>query len=331
MSRRQLLAAIAGLALACGGSDEAFRVVGTLERDRIELVAEEREPVVERAVREGDRVEVGQLLIRLDGTRLDTHVARARSARDRAAARLAELERGPRVQEIAEARAQLAATQSALATARLDLERVERLVTQNVESADRRDQLRGRYDEMRARRDAARAILEQLLEGSTIEQLAQAEASLAEAEALLTDVEVRAARLKVRAPIAGHIDALPYELGERPPPGGVVAVLLAEGAPYARVYVPESIRVRVGPGTAARIHVDGVNESYAGRVRTVAHDAAFTPYYALTERDRSRLSFVAKVDLTDPAARDLPTGIPVEVVFDPGADVAASNDAADDG
>jgi HlyD family secretion protein len=329
MIGRRLLAAV-GLALACGGGDPGFRVVGTLERDRIELVAEEREPVVERAVREGDRVEAGQLVVRLDGTRLAAQVARARSARDRAAARLAELERGPRAQEIAEARAGLAAAESALATARLEYQRVERLVAQNVESEDRRDQLRGRYDEARARRDAARAVLEQLLEGTTIEQLDQAEASLAEAEAVLTDARVRAERLEVRAPIGGRVEALPYELGERPPPGGVVAVLLADGRPYARVYVPESIRVRVGPGTPARVHVDGVAESYAGRVRSVEHDAAFTPYYALTERDRSRLSFVAKVDLTDPAARDLPTGVPVEVVLDAGAEVASSRGAVDE-
>jgi len=52
-------------------------------------------------------------------------------------------------------------------------------------------------------------------------------------------------------------------------------------------------------------------------VRTVSHDAAFTPYYALTERDRGRLSFVAKVDLEGDAARQLPTGLPLEVELGP--------------
>ena len=45
-----------------------------------------------------------------------------------------------------------------------------------------------------------------------------------------------------------------------------------------------------------------------------ASDAAFTPYYALTERDRGRLSYEAKVDLTGDRER-LPDGIPVEVEF----------------
>jgi HlyD family secretion protein len=128
-------------------------------------------------------------------------------------------------------------------------------------------------------------------------------------------VRLRAARLEVRAPQAGRVDALPYELGERPPQGAPVVVLLAEGAPYARVYVPEALRVRVVPGVAARVHVDGVEHPFDARVRTVSSDAAFTPFHALTERDRGRLVFLAEVDLEGDGAQSLPTGVPVQVEF----------------
>ena len=53
-------------------------------------------------------------------------------------------------------------------------------------------------------------------------------------------------------------------------------------------------------------------EPLAGRVRWISSDAAFTPYYALTERDRSRLTYAAKVDITEEHSR-LPDGVPVEV------------------
>ena len=42
--------------------------------------------------------------------------------------------------------------------------------------------------------------------------------------------------------------------------------------------------------------------------------AAFTPYFALTERDRGRLSYLAKIDITENRER-LPDGVPVEVEF----------------
>jgi HlyD family secretion protein len=298
---------------ACGSG--GHQAVGTLERDRLELVAEASEPIVLRAVHEGDVVEAGQLLVRLDPARFAALVSQAQGARDRAAARLAELERGPRAENIAQARARLSGAEGALVTARSDLARTRELVESGVASPARLDQDRARFDEAQATRDAIRQELKALVDGTTAEELDQARAALAEAESALADVRLRAERLEVRAPIAGRVDSLPYELGERPPVGASVVVLLARGAPYARVYVPEPLRVRVVPGVAARVHVDGIEGPFVGRVRTISSEAAFTPYHALTERDRSRLSFLAEVDLTEERARDLPTGIPVQVEF----------------
>ena len=317
-----LLSGVCLAGVACRDGKE-WRVVGTLERDRIELTAEAREPIVAVHVREGESVSAGQVLIELDGTRLAAQVAAAQGARDRAAAHLAELERGPRRELIVQARARLAAAESALATVRIDFARVERLVGQRVESEDRLDHLRGQADEAEARRNEASAALTLYLEGTTAEKLAQARASLAESEARLADIRVRASRLEVRAPVDGKIDALPYEIGERPAPGGVVAVMLTEGAPYARVFVPAPLRVHVAPGTSAWVEIDGLEGPRRGRVRSIANDAAFTPYYALTERDRSRLTYLAKVDLLDPQAAALPAGIPVEVVLLPNAEEAS--------
>ena len=127
-------------------------------------------------------------------------------------------------------------------------------------------------------------------------------------------------RLVIRATRDGVVDALPFEAGDRPPAGATVAVLLADGPPYARVYVPAAIRPGVRPGSNARVVVDGVATDFAGRVRTVATEAAFTPYFALTERDRGRLSYLAEVELLDAAAADLPAGLPLEVHFETGGE-----------
>jgi HlyD family secretion protein len=68
-----------------------------------------------------------------------------------------------------------------------------------------------------------------------------------------------------------------------------------------------------------QVHVDGRDDALNGVVRFVSAEAAFTPYYALTQEDRSRLSYLAEIDLTDAAARDVPSGIPVQVSM-PGVD-----------
>jgi hypothetical protein len=79
--------------------------------------------------------------------------------------------------------------------------------------------------------------------------------------------------------------------------------------------VPQAVRARMRVGIPAEVRVDGVEQVFRGEVRYVAAEAAFTPYFALTERDRSRLSYVAEVVLTGPEARELPSGLPVEVDF----------------
>jgi HlyD family secretion protein len=119
----------------------------------------------------------------------------------------------------------------------------------------------------------------------------------------------------MRAPRDGRVEALPYKLGERPPTGAPVVVMLADGLPYARIYVPEPLRARVTAGTAVNVSVDGIEGALRGIVRYVSAEAAYTPYYALTQKDRARLSFLAEVTLDDPRAASLPVGLPVQVTL----------------
>ena len=115
------------------------------------------------------------------------------------------------------------------------------------------------------------------------------------------------------------IEALPYKLGEQPAAGGPVVVMLADGTPYARVYVPEPLRSRFMAGSKVRATVDGEAQAFNGTVRYVSAEASFTPYYALTQKDRSRLSYLAEVTLDDARASRLPAGVPVQVHM-PGPD-----------
>jgi HlyD family secretion protein len=310
---RRALWIIAALALAgCNTGEEV--AVGALEWDRVELIAEASEPIIEIARREGEQVARGDLILRLDPRRMLARLTEAQAARDEAAARLAELERGPRAERIAEARARLRGAQEQLEIRRRELRRLQQLAKDKLASPGSVDTARRELDAALAERDRARATLDELESGTTSEELDQARQALARAEAAVRAAEVDLERLSVRAPVTGRLDDLPYELGEQPPVGNVVAVLLTGERPYARVYVPEAQRIRVTPGTRAEVHVDGLAEPLAGTVRRVAADPTFTPYFALTEYDRGRLSYLAEVDL-EGAVGELPAGVPVQVTF----------------
>ena len=299
---------------ACGDAESPYRVVGELTSDRVEITAESNEPIERIAVAEGENVEQGQLLFAQNSDRAAARLAEAEAAVREAEARLSELVRGPRSEQIKAARANTSGAERELEFRQAEHERIRMLHEQGLASPDLLDRAKAALDAAEAGLSLRRAQLEEMLAGTTVEELGQAEQAVNRARARVDAARVDLSRLEVLAPIDGMVDSRLFEAGERPQPGQPVLVLLPGVQPHARVYVPENLRVRVKPGTEARIFVDGLEEPVAGRTRWVASEAAFTPYYALTERDRGRLSFAAKIDIVDWHDR-LPDGVPVEVEF----------------
>jgi len=301
---------------ACNGSDRTF-MVGTLERDRVEVTVESNEPIIAIHVQDGQMLEKGDLIMEQDPARLQGILAQQLALRDQSAARLAELERGPRSETIHEARAQLESARASAKNAAASLEREQELFARKLSNQSLLDQAGTNAETTRAAEQAASESLNRLLNGTTVEELDQASAALRAAEAGVERIELDIRRLEVYAPVAGMLDKRLYQLGERPPIGATVGVILDSSRTYARIYVPEPLRVSVQTGTRLQVRIDGEEKTLTGTVRWVSTDASFTPYFALTEHDRSRLSYLAEVDLPDAAA--LPSGVPLEVDF-PGAD-----------
>jgi len=312
-SRRHLFLVACALTLgACESATDNNRIVGELASDRIELTAEAAEPITEILVAEGESVNAGQVLMRQDNARAKARLAESEAALGQAQARLDELVRGPRSEQISAARANVDGAKDELKFRRSDFARVQEIFDKKLASPELLDRAKAALDAATANDKLRRAQLQELLTGTTIEELAQADSAVKQAAARRDLLKVDLARHDVVAPVDGIVDSRLFELGERPAPGQTTLVMLPGDQPYARVYVPEQLRVHVGVGTPAKIYVDGLNEPVDGQVRWVASEAAFTPYYALTERDRGHLTYIAKVDITEERAR-LPDGVPVEV------------------
>jgi HlyD family secretion protein len=299
---------------ACGDGENPNIAVGQLASDRIELTAETNEPIVAINVAEGDRVDAGRILMEQDARRATARLAEAEAALAQSRARLDELVRGPRSEAIAAARANVEGATQELEFRESEMARTSEVHARGLISPEALDRAQAALDAARANLKLRLAQLEELLSGTTVEELAQAEQAVKQAEARRDAAQIDVERTAVRAPVAGIADSRLFELGERPTPGQPLMVMLAGEQPYARVYVPERLRIQVRPGSEVRLRIDGLDETVAGTVRWVASDAAFTPYFALTERDRGRLTYEAKVDLDFDGER-LPDGVPVEADF----------------
>ncbi|WP_426700410.1 HlyD family secretion protein [Rhodanobacter sp. Col0626] len=290
------------------------QALGTLEYDRITLPAPVAERIVSIDAREGGQVKAGQPLLQLDPTHTRAELAAAMAQAQQQREVLAELEAGPRQEDIDKARANLAAAEAQARESRAYYNRLLPLKGKDYVAAADLDRARATAGNADGQVKAARAALDELLHGTRPEQIAQAKAAVASAEAQASAQQVLLEKLSVVAPRAGRVDTIPYKLGDQAPVGAPVAILLAGDAPYARIYVPEQQRAGVRVGDAIQVYVAGRDRPYAGKVRMLRSEPDFTPYYALIGDDAARLSYLAEVTLgTD--ARELPAGLPVRVEF----------------
>ena len=306
---------LVALALAGCARNEAS-LPGTVERDRVELVADANETIVSLPFAEGAAVKAGDVIVVQDRALTGAEVDAARAQLAEAEARVDELKNGPLPTTIRAAAARRDAARAQRDDAVRERDRLLGLVSRSLVSKSDADRQVTAADAAEAALHEAEADLRELQQGTRAEQVAQARQAADSARANLAGLETTSSRLEVRAPIAATIDALPFHLGEKPAKGATVAVLLATTAPYARIHVPEPMRARVTPGVTATIRVDGIDKGYRGKVRFISSEAEFTPYYALTAADRSKLSFLAEVTFEDADAGNLPSGVPLDVVLD---------------
>lgn len=314
LSRACLGLALAAQLAACT-RDRGVPAVGTIERHRFEIAATATEQIVAMPVREGQPVKQGDLVAELDGGSLAANRASVAAQVSQLKHRLDELVHGARSEEITQARARVTAARAQSVQADKEYQRLADLVGRGLVAQSQVDQQLQLRDSTAADLHSAQAGLELLERGTRIEQVDQARAALRSSESQLEQQDVLLGRLKLTAPVDGVIEALPFRLGERPPVGAPVVIMLAGGMPFARVYIPEPQRAPLRAGQSLQVHVDGIAQPFTGTLRYIAGEASFTPYYALTQRDRSRLAFVAEIDLPGPAALNLPAGVPAEVML----------------
>ncbi|MCG9548640.1 HlyD family efflux transporter periplasmic adaptor subunit [Vibrio harveyi] len=299
------------LLTACS-KDDGQQALGTLERDRVTFTATSSEIIRALPIKEGSQVTEGEVLVQLDTKNQKAILARAVAEQAKADAYLLKLTNGERPEDIAAAQARVARAEAQLTEAQKNYQRKAELVRKKLISQSEKDTALAARDSARAELDSSQEEFSKLTAGSRPEDIEQAKAELMAAKADVALQQQKLAELTITATRDGLLDNLPFNLGERVPVNGIVAVIQASRVPYARVYVPATYRVNFIPGKAVQVHVDGVEKPLEGTVRWVATEPSFTPYFALTEEERSRLMYLAEVDLQD-SAEFLPSGIPAQV------------------
>lgn len=279
----------------------------------------------------------------LAGSRVE-EIASSKAAKDRAAHNLADLEAGSRPQEIVVAEAGVSAAQAELNRAQADYSRATLLYQRKTISSQEYDAVRAAFDvaterhrqaveQLKLAREgsrkdqikAARSAYEQasaqydlVKAGPRREDIDQGRAKLEQARAALRLAETQLSYAKVFSPLAGVVLSKNIEPGEYVAPGTAVVTVGDLVNVWLRGYVQESDLGRVKVGQRATVTTDTYpGKKYEGRVSFIAQEAEFTPKNVQTPKERVKLVYRIKIDITNPKM-ELKPGMPADAVIETG-------------
>lgn len=292
----------------------------------------------EVALRQADWRAARAALAELEAGSRPEEIAQAEAAVARARAKLDELEAGSRPQEIAVAWATVNSAQAELERTRTDYERQQNLLDQDVISAREFESSRAAFNVALARHKESEERLGLVREGPRVEEIEQARKALRESEERLAlvrkgpriekidqararleqsaaAVELAKVRLdysKVYSPLSGIVLSENVEPGEYVSPGTPVITVGDLVNVWLRAYIDETDLGRVRVGQRVEVTTDTYpGKIYEGRITFISSEAEFTPKTVQTEKERVKLVYRVKIEITNPNM-ELKPGMPAD-------------------
>jgi HlyD family secretion protein len=292
--------------------ETGLRLSGNIEAHESLVGFKVQGRIVELPVQEGQWVEQGALLARLDDrdlrqqVQLDAASVRVREANLRLA--LA----GTRKQDVEAAQQSLLDAQADLELKKLDYDRAVTLLAKDVISQQDRDRAESQLKRAQAAVERARENLDRLREGTRAEEIAIARANVAQASEAVQMSQIRLGFTELRAPSSGVILVRQAELGEVVGAGTPVVTLADLDRVWLRAYVSETDLGRIRHGQPVTVRTDTFpDKTYRGRISFISSKAEFTPKTIETHKERVTLVYRVKIDLENPS-HELKPGMPAD-------------------
>jgi HlyD family secretion protein len=289
---------------------------GNIDLRQVELPFNDSERIAAVLVQEGDRVQKGQVLARLDTGRLEPQVAQAEAQVSAQRQVVERLHNGSRPEEIAQARANVESAKADAANARRQYDRVKRLLDQSHGQAVSQqdvDNAQAAAEMADAKLTANQKALELSVLGPRKEEIAENEARLRAQESQFAYLCRQLADAQLKAPSDAVVRTRLMEPGEMASPQKPVFSLAIVDPKWVRAYVSETDLGKVHPGAKASVTVDSFPERrFEGWVGFISPVAEFTPKTVQTDELRTSLVYEVRVFVKD-ASDDLRLGMPATV------------------
>jgi len=245
---------------------------GRLEATEVDIATKFHGRVEEILFDEGDRVESGQIVARMDTSSLEAELAEAQ-----ASVVSAEKQRNNAIAIVAQRK-------SECDLARKNLSRAKKLYEKGIISSQKLDQEMATYDVSESMCDAAKANV------ATAE--AAIEAAIAQTDRIKSDINDSV----LKSPISGRVQYRLTEPGEVLTAGGKLITIIDLTDVYMTVFLSSKDAGRLAIGAQSRIIFDAAPEyAIPARVFFISSKAQFTPKEVETLNERQKLVFRVKV------------------------------------
>jgi HlyD family secretion protein len=289
---------------------------GNVDLRQVELAFNGSERIEAVLAAEGDRVVRGQVLARLDTGRLAPQADQAADQVEAQRQVVDKLHHGSRPEDVAQARATMAAAQADADDARAKYARLTDLAGSSSGRALSRqdlDDAKSAAEMAAARLAADRQALRLQVIGPRKEDIAQAEAQLRADRDQLALLRRELADAVLLAPMNAVVRSRLAEPGEMASPQKPAFSLAITDPKWVRAYVTETDLGKAHPGMKATITADAFpGRAFPGWVGFISPVAEFTPKTVQTPELRTSLVYEIRVFVKDPGD-ELRLGMPATV------------------
>jgi HlyD family secretion protein len=295
---------------------DELTLYGNVDLRQVDLAFNGGERIAEVLVQEGDHVKKGQVLARLDTSRLKPQAMQAEAQAAVQQQVLSRLHNGSRPEELAQARANVASAQADATDRQAQYARVKALFEKSAGRAVSQqdlDQAKAAADAADARLTVNKRALDLSVAGPRKEEVGEADARLKASEANLALLHQQLTDAELIAPTDGVVRSRVLEPGEMASPQKTVLSLAIVDPKWVRAYVAETDLGIVKSGMNATVSVDAFpGRAFEGWIGFISPNAEFTPKAVQTEELRSSLVYEIRVFVKDPND-ELRLGMPATV------------------
>ncbi|MBP1697697.1 MAG: uncharacterized protein H6Q41_2885 [Deltaproteobacteria bacterium] len=292
--------------------NDFIKISGNIETTEVDVGFKIPGRIVSRFFEEGDWVDQGKVLGKLDDEDLRNRLEVARATLMSAQARLSKLLAGSRPEEIREAEAAVNQAKSDLENKRAHYERIKPLFERGVIPRDSLDNAEAAFKIAKAAFERAMETYLLVKEGPRKEDIDDARAQVEQTQATVKLNETQLSYTTLYSPISGVVLVKSGEIGEVVNPGTSIVTLADIENVWLKAYIPETDLSKIKWGQEVLVTTDlRPKKEYKGKISFISSQAEFTPKSIQTEKERVTLVYRIKVDIPN-RDRELKPGMPAD-------------------